>query len=49
MKLTLRIIAWMILTCTHVMGSIDIVGDNYVAYIFGFLGAIILYELLFMA
>ena len=49
MKLTLRIIAWMVLTCTHVMGSIDIVGDNYVAYIFGFLGATILYELLFIA
>ena len=49
MKLTIRIIAWMILTCTHVMGSIDIAGDNYVAYIFGFLGAFILYERLLMA
>ena len=49
MKITFRIIAWMVLSFTHVMGSIEIIGDNNIAYTVGFFGAIILYERLLMA
>jgi hypothetical protein len=48
MKITFRIIAWMVLSFTHVMGSVEILGDNYVAYAFGFIGVVILYERLLM-
>ena len=48
MKITFRVIAWMVLSCTHVMGSVEIIGDNYVAYAFGFIGVVILYERLLM-
>ena len=44
MKITFRVIAWMVLSCTHVVGSVEILGDNYVAYVFGFIGVVILYE-----
>ena len=44
MKLTLRVIAWLVLSCTHVLGSIEICGATYVAYIIGFIGTVILYE-----
>ncbi|GIS84379.1 MAG: hypothetical protein CM1200mP16_06790 [Nitrospina sp.] len=27
MKLTLRVIAWLVLSCTHVLGSIEICGQ----------------------
>ena len=49
MKITFRVIAWMVLSCTHVMGSVEILGDNYVAYVFGFIGVVILYERLLMS
>ena len=49
MKLTLRVIAWLVLSCTHVLGSIEILGANYFAYIFGFIGTVILYERFVMA
>ena len=49
MKLTFRVIAWLVLSCTHVLGSIEILGANYFAYIVGFLGAVILYERFAMA
>ena len=49
MKITFRIIAWIVLSCTHVMGSVEILGDNYVAYTFGFIGVLILYERLLMS
>ena len=49
MKLTLRVIAWLVLSCTHVLGSIEIFGANYVAYIIGFIGTVILYERFVMA
>ena len=49
MKITFRVITWMFLSCTHVMGSVEILGDNYVAYAFGFIGVVILYELLLMS
>ena len=39
MKLTFRIIAWVVLSFTHVMGSIAIFDANYIAYILGFVGA----------
>ena len=44
MKLTFRILAWVILSATHVLGSIEILGANYLAYILGFIGTVILYE-----
>ena len=49
MKLTFRIIAWGILSYTHVMGSIAIFDANYIAYILGFVGVVILYERLLMS
>jgi hypothetical protein len=49
MKIIFRIIALMVLSCTHVMGSLEILGDNYVAYAFGFIGVVILYERLLMS
>jgi hypothetical protein len=49
MKIIFRVIAWMVLSFTHVMGSVEILGDNYVAYPFGFIGVIILYERLLMS
>jgi hypothetical protein len=49
MKITFRVIAWMGLSCTNVMGSVEIIGDNYLAYAFGFVGVVILYERLLMA
>jgi hypothetical protein len=49
MKITIRVIAWIILSCTHIMGSAEIFGENYIAYLFGFIGTIILYERLLMA
>ena len=49
MKLTLRVIAWLVLSCTHVLGSIEIFGPNYLAYIVGFLGTVIVYECFVMA
>ena len=49
MKITFRVIAWMVLSCTHVMGAVEILGDNYVAYAFGFIGVVLLYELLLMS
>ena len=49
MKLTFRVIAWVVLSCTHVMGSIAIFDANYIAYILGFVGAVILYERLLMS
>ena len=48
MKITFRIIAWMVLSCTRVMGSVELIGDNYLAYAFGFIGVVILYERLLM-
>ena len=48
MKITFRIIAWMVLSCTHVMGSVELIGDNYLADAFGFIGVVILYERLLM-
>jgi hypothetical protein len=48
MKITFRVIAWVVLSCTHVMGSVEIIGDNYIAYPFGFIGVVILYERLLM-
>jgi hypothetical protein len=48
MKITFRIIAWMVLSSTHVMGSVELIGDNYLAYAFGFIGVVILYERLLM-
>jgi hypothetical protein len=48
MKITFRVIAWMVLSCTHVIGSVEILDDNYVAYAFGFIGVVILYERLLM-
>jgi hypothetical protein len=48
MKITFRIIAWIVLSCTHVMGSVELIGDNYLAYAFGFIGVVILYERLLM-
>ena len=48
MKITFRVIAWTVLSCTHVMGSVEILGDDYVAYAFGFNGVVILYERLLM-
>ena len=48
MKITFSAIAWMVLSCTHVMGSVEIIGDNYLAYAFGFIGVVILYERLLM-
>ena len=49
MKITFRVIAWTVLSCTHAMGSVEILGDNYVAYAFGFIGVVILYERLLMS
>ena len=49
MKITFRVLAWMVLSCTHVMGSVEILGDNYVAYAFSFIGVLILYERLLMS
>lgn len=49
MKITFRIIAWLAISFTHVMGSIEIIGDNNIAYIFGFFGVVLLYERLLMA
>jgi len=49
MKITFRVIAWMVLSCTHFMGSVEIIGDSYVAYAFGFIGVVILYERLLMS
>jgi hypothetical protein len=49
MKITFRVLAWMVLSCTHVMGSVEILGDNFFAYAFGFIGVVILYERLLMA
>ena len=49
MKLTFRVIAWMVLSFTHIVGSIEIFGPNYFAYIVGFLGTVILYERFVMA
>jgi hypothetical protein len=49
MKITFCVIAWMVLSCTHVMGAVEILGDNYVAYAFGFIGVVILYERLLMS
>ena len=49
MKLTFRVIALLVLSCPHVLGSIEILGANYFAYIVGFLGAVILYERFVMA
>ena len=49
MKLTLRILAWVVLSSTHSMGAIAIIGPSYVAYFLGFIGVVILYERLLMA
>ncbi|MBT4260293.1 MAG: hypothetical protein HOD90_10345 [Nitrospina sp.] len=49
MKLTFRIIAWVALSFTHVIGSIQIFDTNYIAYILGFVGVVILYERLLMS
>ena len=48
MKITFRVIAWTVLSCTHFLGSVEILGDNYFAYAFGFIGVVILYERLLM-
>ena len=49
MKLTFCISAWMVLSGTHVIGVIAIIGPTYVAYILGFIGVVVLYERLLMA
>jgi hypothetical protein len=48
MKLTFRIAAWVVLSSTHTMGAIAIIGPSYVAYALGFIGVVILYERLLM-
>jgi hypothetical protein len=49
MKLTFRIAAWIVLSSTHTMGAIAIIGPSYVAYTLGFIGVVVLYERLLMA
>jgi hypothetical protein len=49
MKLTFRIAAWMVLSSTHTMGAIAIIGPSYVAYTLGFIGVVVLYERLLIA
>jgi hypothetical protein len=43
MKLIFRIIVWVVLSGTHILGSIEFLGANYLAGIFIFIGKMMLY------
>jgi hypothetical protein len=49
MKITFRVLALIFLSYTHFLGSIEIIGDNYIAYFFSLFGVVILYERLLMS